>query len=234
MSEDAIEFYVRHRDQISAWAAVHRRVDQLMREAFAKNSPDLAMKILTAESGDAEVDFYVRNRALIIEWDALQILAGKALHEALLTAAAAAGYGVDEGKNGWITVYVRTAELDELREKQRAWVEMAWMKQGLLSTRRGFPFPRIAVTLPPSQWGGENRAVVIGATSIVANELGMKRRGDAWWAHWGVLDAISKSEDLQSYAERCVLRLREVSEHMHPPLQEAIDAAASPPRTLPA
>jgi len=91
MTADAVQFYLRHRLQISEWVKLEKRVDDLIRDAVQEGAVDKATKILSGELGDADVDFYVRNRSLIREWDALQAEAGQALHGELLRAAREAG-----------------------------------------------------------------------------------------------------------------------------------------------
>lgn len=228
MLTEEIGFYLRHRVQISEWAALHERVEKLMRDAVTAGSHDAALRLLNGESGDDEVDFYVRNRALITEWDALQTSAGLALHDALLDAVRNADCRVVEGKRGWTTAMVRTPGLAALRGEHEAWIEMAWTKQDLLSTRRGFASPRIAIVLKPSRWAGEDRTRVLAATSVVAREQGLTKRQDGWWIHWGVLAEVAESQDLGSYADDCVEQLQEASNRVYPRLLDAILATLGP------
>ncbi len=221
MAMQKIDFYLAHRRQISEWAQLGERVDRLMRDAVKARSQEKAIKLLNADSGDAEADFYVRNRLLITEWNALQSLAGQALHTALLDSAREAGFDVQEGKRGWTTV--RTPEFDRLRNQHRVTVELAWTKQDLLAARRGSSSPRVALNLPPARWNGADRDVLVNASRPVAHELGMRRKAN-WWAHWGPLDEITDTQTLQSYAEACVARLRDASGRLYPVLIDAISA----------
>ena len=221
MTTEKISFYLDHRLQISEWAKLAERVDKLMRDAVKEGSQDKAIKLLNAESDDTEADFYVRNRLLITEWKSLQTLAGDALHAELLASAHEAGFDAGEGKRGWTTV--RSPEFTSLLHEQKVTVELAWTKQDLLSTERGYPFPRLALVLDPARWKDETRDVLVSASRPVAHKLGMKRK-DNWWAHWGTLDAIAESQSLQSYADACVARLRDASVRLHPLLVEAISA----------
>jgi hypothetical protein len=223
METDKIGFYLSHRRQISEWAKLAERVDKLMRDAVKEGSQDKAIKLLNAQSGDAEADFYVRNRWLITEWDTLQSLAGQALHAELLASAREAGFDADERKRGWTEVTFRSPEFDRLRDDQRVWVHLAWTKQDLLSTRRGYPSPRLSLVLHPETWNGVSRDMVAEATRPVAHELGMKKKL-VWSAHWGPLDEIAESQSLQSYADACVARLRDASARLYPVLVEAIAA----------
>ena len=223
MATAKIDFYLAHRHQISEWARLAERVDRLMRDAVKEGSQDKAIKLLNAESGDAEADFYVRNRLLITEWDALQSLAGQALHVELLASAREAGLDAEEGKRGWTEVTFRSPEFDRLRNEQRVWVHLVWAKQDLLSTRRGYPFPRLSLVLHPDAWTGASRDVVAKATRPVARHLGMTRKG-IWSAHWGMLDEIAESQNLRSYAHACVASLRDASARLYPVLVEAIAA----------
>lgn len=225
MNADEVDFYVRHRRQISEWAALRGRVSELMRDAVTQGSLDSAVSLLEGSFGDAEVDFYVRNRALITGWNALQVPAGLVLHEALLGAAHEAGCQVTEGNKGWTSMRPLEPELVEFRAEHEAAFAIFWTKQDLLSTVRGYPFPRIALSLDPSRWEGDRRARVINATRPAAIELGMKKK-DTWWPHWCMLDEISESEDLRTYAAGCVAKLRQVSERLYPPLRDAILAEA--------
>ena len=220
MTADAVQFYLRHRLQIYEWVKLEKRVDDLIRDAVKEGAVDKATKILNGEFGDADVDFYVRNRSLIKEWDSLQAVAGQALHAELLRAAREAGCRATEEKRGWTFARVSSPEFDWLVE-QKVEVELGWTKQDLLSTRRGSPFPRIALQLNPHRWNGENRARLIEATRPVAHELGMTRK-DKWWVHWRMLGAISESQDLRSYAEACVGKLHLASERFYPMLRDAI------------
>jgi hypothetical protein len=224
VASDKVDFYVRHRRQIDEWARLEKRADSLMRQAVDDGSPDDATKLLRGESGDDEVDFYVRNRVLITEWDALQTLAGEALHTALVDSARAAGFGAYEGKRGWTTV--RSPEFDTLRDKHRVSVELAWTRQDLLSTRRGYPFPRLAMELHPETWTGERREILVRATRAIAGELGMTKK-DKWWVRWRMLEEISSSLDLSSYADACVEALRSASARLYPVLLE-VTASTSP------
>lgn len=226
MTSDKVAFYLRHRHQIDEWARLEKRADDLMRQAVDQGSRDDATKLLRAESGDDEVDFYVRNRVLITEWDALQTLAGEALHTALVDAARAAGLGAYEGKRGWTTV--RSPEFDKLPDKHRFSVELAWTKQDLLSTRRGYPFPRLSLVGDPETWAGERREILVRATQAIAGELGMTKK-DNWWVRWRMLDEISDSQDLPSYADACVEALRTASARLYPVLLEVISATSDRP-----
>jgi hypothetical protein len=219
MATEKVDFYLAHRHQISEWAKLGERVDKLMRDAVKEGSQEKAIKLLLADSGDPEADFYVRNRLLITEWNTLQSLAGQALHTALLGSAGEAGFDAQEGKRGWTTV--RTPEFDRLRNQHRVTVELVWTKQDLLATRRGYPSPRLAVVIDPETWNGADRDELVNASRLVAHEVGMKRR-DNWWAHWGLLDEITDTQTLQSYAEACVARLRDASTRLYPVLVETI------------
>ncbi|GAB2776292.1 hypothetical protein GCM10027039_41930 [Terrabacter koreensis] len=223
MTSDKVDFYLSHRSQISEWAKLEMRANDLMRDAVEKGALDSATNLLKGESGDDEADFYVRNRSLITEWDALQTLAGEALHRALVGSARKAVLDPREGGRGWTSVFARSPELDRLHEEHKIGVEMAWTKQDLLSTRRKYPFPRLALTLHPERWNGERRDMVIQATRPVAHQLGMRRKLE-WWVHWGMLDAISESQDLESYADACVTRLRDASVLLYPVVVDAISA----------
>lgn len=222
MPSEEIQFYLRHRHEINEWTKLDARVDAFMRDAVNEGDVGKALALLRGESGDAEVDFYVRNRSLIAEWANLQTAAGEALHTALiLTANEEPGCEPYEGKRGWSGVLRRSPEFDELRAEHGALVEMAWTRQDLLSTRRGYPFPRLALSLTPAQWVDKDRHRVIEATRPVAHEFGMKRT-DAWWVHWRELAPISDSQDIAAYAQACVGTLLEVSARLYPVLREAI------------
>jgi len=220
MTAEAVQFYLRHRLQISEWVKLEKRVDDLIGDAVKEGAVDKATRILNGEFGDADVDFYVRNRSLIREWDSLQAVAGQSLHAELLRAGREAGCRATEEKRGWTSARVSSPEFDWLVE-QKVEVELGWTKQDLLSTRHGFPFPRMALQLNPLQWNGENRARLIEATGPVADELGMTRK-DNWWVHWRMLGAISESQGLRSYAEACVAKLHAASERFYPMLRDAI------------
>ena len=224
MTTDEIAFYLRHRRQITEWAALEGRVHDLLRDTVAEGSVDKAAQLLAGESGDDEVDFYVRNRSLITQWDALQVPAGHALHQALLSAARDAGCPATEHRRGWTSARARSPELDALFDDWGAWVEFAWTKQDLLSTRRGYRFPRVALLLPPNRWQGDVRAGLIKGTRAVARELGMNKKGGDWWTHWRMLDEISDSQDVESYAAECVTQFRNTANSLCPVLREVISA----------
>lgn len=226
MSTDQIEFYLRHRTQISEWAKLAQRTDHLMRDAVKEGSIEKAIKLLNGEYGDDEVDFYVRNRFLITEWDNLQTIAGQALHTAILATARASGCDAHEGKRGWTNVLIRSPEIYKVREEHKIYVEMTWTKQDLLSTRRGYPSPRLALVLHPERWHDDDRTIIVNATRPVAHELGMKKK-DNWWAHWRVLDPIKDTQSLQTYAEECVGKLRVAAERLHPVVLEGLAAIPS-------
>ena len=223
MTTDEIQFYLRHHRQISEWAKLEKRVDHVLRDAVQEGSVDKAAKLFAGEFGDAEVDFYIRNRWLIAEWDALQTAAGKALHQALLTAAREAGCPAFEGKKGWTAARARSPELDTLNDDQMIWIEIAWTMQDLLSTRHGYPYPRIALVLHPNRWQSDTRERLINATRPVARELGMKKKLD-WWVHWRILDEIAEHQDLPSYAADCVAKFQNAAERLYPVLRDAISA----------
>ena len=46
MTTDAVEFYLRHRRQISEWAKLERRADVLMRDAVKEGAVDKATNLL--------------------------------------------------------------------------------------------------------------------------------------------------------------------------------------------
>ena len=223
MTPEKIEFYLRHRRQISEWAKLDKRTDDLMRDAVKEGAYDKATKLLKGASGDTEVDFYVRNRSLITEWDSLQTVAGEALHSALLVAAREAGHSPKEGKGGWTEVRFSSPEFDEIRADQKVRIDLAWRRRDLLSTRRGYAFPRLAL-VGPDTWKGESRDTLVKATWAVAQDLGMKKH-DKWWVHWGMLDPISESQDLRSYADACVAKLQDASRMFYPMLVQPISAA---------
>lgn len=226
MPADKIDFYLRHRTQISEWAKLGQRAELLMRDAVKEGTVEKATKLLKGEYGDDEVDFYVRNRFLINEWDNLQTIAGQALHTAILATARASGCDANEGKRGWTNVLISSPEIDEVREEHRIYVEMTWTKQDLLSTRRGYPSPRLALVLHPERWQDDDRAVLVNATRPVAHELGMKKK-DSWWAHWRVLDPIEDTQSLQAYADECLGKLRVAAERLHPVVLEGLAAIAA-------
>lgn len=228
MATDAVEFYLRNRRQISAWAELGTRADDLMRDAVKQGAVDKALNLLKGESGEDDVDFYVRNRSLITQWDSLQTDAGAALHAALLSAGPAAGCDAWEGKAGWSEALVRSPEFDKLKDEQSVWVQLAWTKQHLLSTRRGYPFPRLALVISPNKWKGESRDHLIKVTRPVAHELGMKKK-DNWWAHWRMFDEIPGSPDLRSYADDCVTKLQEASQLLYPVLATETSTAPVQP-----
>jgi hypothetical protein len=222
MTLEKIEFYLRHRRQISEWAKLDKRTDDLMRDAVEEGAHDKATKLLKGASGDPEVDFYVRNRSLITEWDSLQTVAGEALHGTLVAAVRDAGFDAYEGKKGWTTVLFRSPEYDQIRADQKVRIELAWTRQDLLSTRRGYAFPRLAL-VGPDTWKGQSRDTLVKATWAVAQDLGMKKH-DKWWVHWGMLDPISESQDLRSYADACVAKLQDASRLLYPVLVQPISA----------
>lgn len=223
MTNDQVQFYLRHRGQISEWAKLEKRADDLMRDAVKEGAPDKATRLLKGEYGDDEVDFYTRNRLLITEWDNLQTIAGQAVHDALLVAGREAGFDAHEGKRGWTSVSPRSPEIDKLRDEEKVWVEMAWTKQDMLSTRRGYPFPRLALVLHPDRWEGESRALLINATRPIAHEMGMKRKA-SWSVHWHMLDPISESQDPRSFADECVAKLQRATECLYPRIVETLAA----------
>ncbi|WP_156160549.1 hypothetical protein [Demequina soli] len=221
MTGDPVNFYVRNRKQISEWAGLRVQTEKLMRDAVSKESPDTALKLMTGESGDADVDFYVRNRSLIEEWDALQGPAGLALHHALLEAATGVGARAHEGKRGWTTVSLPEAELGTLvAERHEPLVELVWTKSDLLSTRRGYAFPRMTLAFNPNTWTKDERLGARAATRKVAHSLGMRRIGDAWWAHWGVLPEINETQSLGDYAAACIDMLNEGSARLYPAVRD--------------
>jgi len=163
MRTDEVQFYLRHRGQITAWAKLEKRVDALMRDAVKQGAVDKAIQLLKGDSGDKDVDFYVRNRSLITQWDGLQSAAGQALHNALQSAAQDAGAAADTGKRGHSSAHFPTEHLTG-----RLWVwddhgvrvQLWWIRQHLMSTRRQYAFPRLFLSLNRHRWKGE--------------------RGDAW------------------------------------------------------
>lgn len=105
------------------------------------------------------------------------------------------------------------------------YVEMAWTKPLLLSTKRGYPFPRAAIVHKPDVWEKEARAHLRHATRPGAADLGMSpRRGDNWWAHWRVLDEIADGQGIDEYAAQCVAWLQKAGAQLTPTLQDAIDS----------
>ena len=224
MATDQVAFYLRHRGQISEWAKLEKRVDGLMRDAVEQGEQDKAVMLLRGDSGDPEVDFHVRNRSLISQWDSLQTAAGEALHASLVEAAREGGLHIHQGKQGWTEVRLRSPEFEALRDERSVHVELVWTKQDLLSTRRGYPFPRLALVLPPATWQGASRNLVVTATRVTAHDLGMKKKV-TWWVHWGMLDAIAESQDPRNYADGCIAKLQEASVRLYPVLLEAISTA---------
>lgn len=221
MTTAEIQFYLSHRSQIAQWAKLESRSDNLMRDIVTGGDADRASQLLKGDSGDDEIDFYVRNRLLINEWDNLQTVAGEALHAALVEATQRAGFDAVDYKRGWFEVRAQSAELNELHDEFEISIYMAWTKAHLLSTRRGYPFPRVALELRPSTWQGERRQALIKATQGPAHELGMKRK-NTWWVHWRMLNPIPESQQLQAYADDCVARLQEAATRLQPVLQEAL------------
>lgn len=226
MDVEQIDFYMRNRHQISEWAALRDRVAGLLADAVTQGSRDAAIGLLEGSTGDPEIDFYVRNRQLIAEWDALQVPAGLALHEALLTAARDAGFMVSEERKGWTSARPLEPELVDLRANHGAAFAIFWTKQDLLSTVRGFQFPRIVFSLDPDRWAGRARASVVDATRAAALEWGLKARKDKWWPYWRMLDGISESENISTYAVGCVDALGQFARHLYPSLHAAIQLEA--------
>jgi hypothetical protein len=220
MTSREVQFYLRHRRQVTEWAQLEKRVLGLMRDLVSEHAPDKAVDLLRGESGEAEVDFYVRNRSLITEWDGLQAAAGQALHSALLTALRDAKLDPTEGKKGWTSAMIQF-RLGEATEDWNAALEMAWTKQDLLSTRRGYAFPRLALVLHPGRLEAETRSLLANATRAEAHAIGLRRKSN-WWVHWATLEGISESQDLETYATRCVAQLQEASARMSPVLQGAL------------
>ncbi len=223
MTTDAIGFYLSHRDQITQWAKLEGRVDALMRDAVNEGNANAAINLLKGTSGDQEADFYVRNQALIREWDDLQIEAGQALHRELLAVGREADYKVKENARHYSSVGYRSPEFDDLGTRYGIRLELVWMKQDLLSTRRGYRYPRLALHVHKDNWEGENRQSLITATRPVAHELGMKERGD-WQLHYGMLDPDFESLDPRGYAEQFVAILSDAATRLYPVIEEAIAA----------
>lgn len=219
MDSEEIQFYLRHRRQITEWAGLEARTEALMRDAVRKGAEDDAIKLMKGNFGEVEADFYIRNQSLIKQWDSLQTAAGDILHDALLAAAGNLGLPGGVGKMGWTTIH---AVLDSSPlHRHHIQLELAWTKGHLLTTRKGYPSPRIALSLPPAKWNDERRSRLVGATRLVAHELGMTRR-DKWWAHWGILDEISEGQDLHSYADQCLDTLVTAREHLFPIILEVL------------
>lgn len=126
-------------------------------------------------------------------------------------------------KKGWTTVLARSSGMDKVREEHRISVEMAWTKQDLLSTRRGFAYPQLALVVNPDRWQGDERSVIVEATRSVARDLGMTRK-DSWWAHWGSLDPIAQTQTVEAYADECVATLSLAAERFRPAVLEALAA----------
>jgi hypothetical protein len=225
---EEVEFYLRHRSQIVEWAKLDTRFNDLLRDSVRERDVDKVSKLFAGEFGDAEVDFFSRNRSLITEWAAIQTVAGQALHQALLTAGSAAGCPAHEYPRGLTEARVRGKDYDGFLERRRVQVILAWTRQDLLTTGRGYPFPRLALDLgAPEQWQGDGRPELIRATRQVAHELGMKKGGKGnWWVHWGMLEAITDGQDLAAYAAECFYQLQNAAGRFQPILRDVIGGEA--------
>lgn len=220
---DEVDFYLRHRSQITEWAKLETRLQDVLRDAVVDRDVDRVARLFSAECGDAEVDFYVRNRSMITQWDAVQTVAGQALHQELLTAAENVGWPAYEHKRGWTDVRACSTDLDAIYGTRKAQVILAWTKQDLLTTRRGYPYPRIALDLHAPTKRGEDpvRDELIEATRQAAHELGMTKK-DNWWVHWCMLEPVADRQDLGSYAAGCLARLQGAAERLQPILRGVI------------
>ncbi|NCD17155.1 MAG: hypothetical protein EOL91_07550 [Actinobacteria bacterium] len=222
---DEVQFYARHYRQIEQWAQLEKRVHDVLKDSVKGGDVERALSLISGETGDAELDFYVRNRHLIMQWHSLQPATGLALHQALLGMGKDQFDGAHERRNGWTTVAARSPELEALGQRG-LYVELAWMKQHLLSTGRGFPFPRLALAHNPDTWDESSRARLRAATSSTAHALGMKRRGDKWWAHWGFLEGIADGQNEDDYAQQCMSIALTAGERLAPVLNQEIAAMA--------
>ena len=207
---DKIDFYLRHRAEILQWASLEDRTHDMLGDAVKSGDTEQASRLFAGSSGEDEIDFFVRNRFLIAEWNAVQVAAGEALHLELLAAGQRVDFSVREGKRGWSSIRATSSDLEKIYDSYRVEIMLGWTKSDLLSTRRGYPFPRLALSLDPERWTDDGRARLTAATRETAAELGMTKH-DKWWCHWRVMDPIANAEELTSYATACVERLNDAA-----------------------